>query len=141
MGSQAVKPKVECAVCGKPQHHAVHSPTEWDHDFVKPVAEKRGAQLRGRSQKREDYLADSDYAARSAEARTKQCVVRSPVCTGQAQGLHHILARSAAGGLEAAERIGPKPVAACNACNEHVEGKGREWARANGWRTTLKGGS
>jgi hypothetical protein len=95
--------------------------------------------LRPRSKKRQDYLDASDYAERSSEARGKPCAVNSPVCTKMAQGLHHILSRAAAGGLEAAERLGPKPVASCNSCNEYVERKGRQWALAHGWKETLKG--
>ena len=94
--------------------------------------------LRPRSKKRTAYLEATGYAARSAEARGKPCAVRSPVCTGAAQGLHHILSRGAAGGLEAAERLGSKPVPACNMCNEYVENKGRQWALAHGFKMTLK---
>lgn len=94
--------------------------------------------LRGRSKKRADYLEATGYAERSAEARTQQCVVKSPVCTGQSQGLHHILARSAAGGLEAAERIGGPGVWACDQCNSYVEERGRSWGVAHGFRKTLK---
>ena len=90
------------------------------------------------SPKRKAYLRDSKYSERSKAAQGKPCAVRSPVCTGVAQGLHHILSRGAAGGLEAAERLGPKPIPACNACNEYVEGKGRAWAKKRGLRMTLK---
>lgn len=95
--------------------------------------------LRARSKKRTDYLKGSNYSERSAEARGKPCAVNSPVCTKVAEGLHHILSRGAAGGLEAAERLGPKPVPACNRCQEYVEGKGRQWALDRGLRMTLKG--
>lgn len=90
------------------------------------------------SPKRADYLRKSKYSERSKEAQGKPCAVRSPVCTGVAQGLHHILSRGAAGGLEAAERMGPKPIPSCNPCNEYVEGKGRAWAKKRGLRMTLK---
>ena len=87
---------------------------------------------------RKDYLRESKYSERSKEAQGQSCAVRSPVCTGTAQGLHHILSRGAAGGLEAAERLGPKPIPACNACNEYVEDRGRAWAKKRGLRMTLK---
>ena len=90
------------------------------------------------SPKRRAYLLESKYSERSREAQGKPCAVKSPVCTGTAQGLHHILSRGAAGGLAAAERLGPKPVPACNACNGYVEGKGRAWARKYGLRMTLR---
>ena len=85
------------------------------------------------SPKRRAYLRTSKYSERSQEAQGQPCAVKSPVCTGTAQGLHHILSRGAAGGLEAAERLGPKPIPACNACNEYVEGKGRAWAKKRGY--------
>ena len=90
------------------------------------------------SPRRRAYLLESKYSERSREAQGKPCSVKSPVCTGTAQGLHHILARGAAGGLAAAERLGPKPVPACSACNSYVEEKGRAWAVKNGFRMTLK---
>lgn len=74
---------------------------------------------------REAYLRQSKYRARSKDAQTKPCgffAAGAPEpprmfgeCNGDAEGVHHTMPRSRAGGLEAAERY-PK-VPACNAHN------------------------
>lgn len=95
--------------------------------------------LRAVSPKRAAYLKRTQYNERSRAARGQPCAVASPVCTKIATGLHHILARGAAGGLEAAECLGPAPVPACDRCNSWVEREGRAWAIAHGLKVTLKG--
>lgn len=61
-------------------------------------------------------------------AKNPKCKVKSPVCSGIAQGLHHI-----------AGRIGDKltdkknVVPCCNRCNSYLE-KNDAYARANGWK-------
>lgn len=108
---------------------------------IKPgKARSYNSTLRARSPKREEYLEKSRYRERSQAAIGKPCKVGSPWCTGIAEGLHHLLPRGAAGGLEAAEEYGPEPVPCCNSCNESVQQKsaGREWAKANGWLLSLR---
>lgn len=102
-------------------------------------AKSRGwnTSLAARSKKRSAYLVTSHYSARSAGARGKRCRVRSAVCTGTAQGLHHVLGRATAGSLELAERLG-WTLASCNACNSWVEREGRAWAEANGLRISVR---
>ncbi len=60
----------------------------------------------------------------------KQCGIRSPVCTGKAQGWNH------AGGKETIEKLldveNGQP--ACNACNSYIE-QHHAWAVEKGFRT------
>lgn len=125
--------------CGLPRLHDAHVGIyRTCPGFIKPARKVRREQMAAKSEKRVEYLEDSGYAARSAAARGKPCAVASPVCTKVATGLHHILSRGAAGGLEASERIGPDPIPACDECNEYVERAGRKWATDRGLRMTLK---
>jgi len=130
-----------CVSCGTAKvHNNHHRYPRVCAEYVAPANVKARKRVNWRSKKRTEYLDATGYNERSAEARSKPCSIRAPgVCTGQAQGLHHLLSRAEAGGLEAAERLGPKPIPACNPCNEYVEGKGRQWALDNGFKKTLKG--
>ena len=134
--------RLGCARCSYPKLHDAHVSIDPAvricPEYVKPERKKRREQMAAKSDKRIAYLEESDYAARSAAARGKPCEVASPVCTKRAEGLHHVLSRGAAGGLEAAERLGPEPIPSCAACNEHVEREGRAWAVERGLRMTLK---
>ena len=60
------------------------------------------------------------------EANTP-CKVQSAVCTGMAEGFHHLVGRIA-GAL-----TGDKKIPCCNMCNRYIE-KNDAWARANGWK-------
>lgn len=103
--------------------------------FARSSFTMKRVSLRPMSKKRRSYLRSSGYSARSAAARLLPCAVQSPVCWGRADGLHHVLARSAAGGLEAAERDGIT-MPACNLCNEWIATHAL-WARANGFMVRL----
>ena len=61
------------------------------------------------------------------EAGTK-CKVGSPVCTGKAQGFHHLQGRI--GKLLTDTK---KKIPCCNACNLFIE-ENSMWARANGFK-------
>ena len=127
------KPKVECAVCGKPQHHAVHSPTEWDHDFQ----DSRRAGLQGVGKAKERFNRSPvgrEYNARTAALKDGQtpCQIQSPVCTGVAEHQHEVLTRGRAGGIAAALRDGPPTVYACDPCNGYVS-ENVIWARERGY--------
>ena len=134
--------RLPCARCGNPQLHGAHvSPDPAVRicpEYVKPERKKRRESMASKSDKRIEYLERSDYASRSAQARGKPCGIASPVCTRVAVGLHHILSRGAAGGLESAERLGPEPIPACSPCQTYVEETGRAWAVKRGLRMTLK---
>ena len=133
--------RLGCDRCGHPKLHAAHVSLDPAvricPEYVKPERKKRREPMASKSDKRIAYLEESDYAARSAAARGKPCEVASPVCTRVAEGLHHVLSRGAAGGLEAAERLGAT-LDSCNACNEYVEREGRAWAVERGLRMTLR---
>ena len=59
-------------------------------------------------------------------AKDDQCKIRSPVCTGKAQGLNHIQKRST-GNLTRRNNL----IGCCNACNSFLESNDA-WARKNG---------
>lgn len=56
------------------------------------------------------------------------CVVKSPVCTGRAQGFHHLQGRIGKNLTDP-----KKKVPCCNACNRTIE-QNDLWARNNGWK-------
>ena len=60
------------------------------------------------------------------EANTP-CAVKSEVCTGTAQGFHHLAGR------EGKELTGKRKIPCCNMCNTYIE-KNDAWARANGFK-------
>jgi hypothetical protein len=60
------------------------------------------------------------------EAGTR-CAIKSPVCTGVAQGFHHLEGR------EGKNLVGKKKVPCCNLCNQFIE-QNDAYARANGWK-------
>lgn len=55
-----------------------------------------------------------------------RCKIKSPVCTGKAQGLNHTVKRSPANLIEPTNLV-----AACNACNNFLESNSK-WALVNG---------
>jgi hypothetical protein len=61
-------------------------------------------------------------------AKNPKCKVKSPVCSGIAQGLHHISGRI---GDKLLEKKNVVPC--CNKCNLFIE-ENPVWARANGWK-------
>ena len=60
------------------------------------------------------------------EANTA-CKVNSTVCTGKAQGYHHLAGR------EGKELTGKNKIPCCNMCNQFIEANDA-WARANGFK-------
>jgi len=86
---------------------------------VKPVSAKRAAINR-------------EYAKESRPFwKGKPCQIRSPVCTGQAQGIHHRK------GKATKEDLMDKRywMAACNCCNAYVE-TNDAWARKMGYKVS-----
>lgn len=83
---------------------------------IAKVSEKR---------KQEDKVYKKQVKA--AVKKDPRCKVKSPVCTGKMQGLHHKQKRSP-GNLTKEENQLP----ACNACNLYIE-ENSEWARNNGF--------
>src|SRR5687768_921531 len=58
-------------------------------------------------------------------AKNTACAVKSPVCTGKAQGFHHLVGR------EGKNLTGKKKIPCCNKCNGHIESNDA-WARSQG---------
>lgn len=110
-------------VCGARKAASLHltKSADFDHPYADP---SRGG-LKPVSDGRLEYAKQIGYSARSKDARSKPCgffAAGAPeptpmfgTCNGDAEGVHHTMPRSRAGGLEAAERY-PK-VPACNAHN------------------------
>lgn len=89
---------------------------------VKPEKKQRG-KIRQVSAKREAL--NREYAKKSRPYwKGKECQIRSPICTGAAQGIHHRK------GKETPALLMDKRywMAACNHCNVYVE-VNDAWAR------------
>lgn len=86
---------------------------------IKQVSEKRAALNREYAKESRPFWND------------KACQIRSPVCTGQAQGIHHRK------GKVTKEDLMDKRywMAACNYCNSYVESH-HEWARNMGYKVS-----
>ena len=63
---------------------------------------------------------------KTAIQKDPRCKIKSPVCTGEAQGLDHKQKRSPANFLDPNNQV-----PACNACNRYKE-ENPKWAEANG---------
>jgi hypothetical protein len=92
---------------------------------TKPAG-KRQKPIPKKSKKR--IRQDAEYKRVSAElgARTKPCQIKSPVCTGRAQGLDHKKGRV---GMNLLDKTNLVP--ACNACNTYCSDN-PAWAADNG---------
>lgn len=134
MGSQAVKPRVVCAECGKPQHHAVHSPTEWQHDFVKPVVEKKRKPLAPHSPRMQQYYDEVRIPAVAA-MQGKPCEAGLEGCTRFAVDIHEIVSRRQAGNLPLAVELGTMNL--CRRCHDWITNHPRE-ARNLGYSLSRK---
>lgn len=85
---------------------------------VKPIAPRS---------KKLDKVMRKEYVPQvkeMVEANT-DCKVKSPVCTGMAQGFHHLQGRG--------KNLMIKKIPCCNPCNLFIE-RNDAWARANGWK-------
>lgn len=133
----------DCVRCGRSKNAAVHVRRSgaFTHDHQRRDRPQQARQpLNAKSQKRHQYLKDTEYAHRSTAARTQPCALGAAGatppggCRGMADGLHHTLPRGRAGGLEAAERDG-ETVPACGACNVWVSQStaGQRWAEEHGF--------
>lgn len=89
--------------------------------------EKKPARIKPMSKKRQ--IKQREYRKIVAEMLEKdnRCKVKSPVCTGKAQGLHHKVKRSPAN-LTDINNLIP----CCNACNLFLE-TDVEWGVENGF--------
>lgn len=86
---------------------------------IKPVSDKRA-------------ILNTEYAKESRPFwKGKQCQIRSPVCTGSAQGIHHRKGK-ATKALLMDKRYW---MAACNFCNSYVENNDA-WARMMGYKVS-----
>jgi len=99
---------------------------------------KRSPMARGkkrinpRSKKREAYMVGRrERVAEAVGDGHNPCQMRAPGCTGSVEGIHEVLPRGRAGGLEAAERDG-ETMNVCHACNEWASQHSEE-AERKGW--------
>lgn len=100
-------------------HHAKH------FAGAKPEVSKKP--IKKVSDKRKEENKTYKKQVKSAVKKDPRCKIKSPVCTGKAQGLHHLQKRSPK------NLTNPKnQVSACNACNLYIE-ENPIWARNNGF--------
>lgn len=92
---------------------------------TKPAAGPKPIPQKSEKRKKED----KEYAAINKKklAGDAPCKVRSPVCTGKAQGQHHKQKRSP-GNLTDEKNL----IDCCNPCNGYIE-QHPKWAKANGF--------
>lgn len=95
------------------------TPVKKASNKIKPVSEKRAALNR-------------EYAKESRPFwKGRQCDIRSPVCTGLAQGIHHRKGKATTA-LLMDKRYWMR---ACNHCNSYVETHDA-WARMMGYKVS-----
>lgn len=96
----------------------------------KPPQQKKPRKIAPFSKKRQ--AANKVYAEKSRPFwKGKTCQIRSPVCTGAAQGIHHRKGKATISDL-LDERYW---MAACNHCNAYVE-TNDAWARRLGFKVS-----
>lgn len=120
-----MRPRVLCARegCARPQHHAVHSPSEWEHDFEKPVVEKKRRPIAAHSPKMQQYYDEVRIPA-VIEAQGKPCEAALRGCTGYSVDIHEIVSRKQAGSLPLAVELGTLKV--CRNCHDWITNHPRE---------------
>ena len=91
-----------------------------------PKAEKVKLPIAKVSVKRKQINKEYDKIKAEILTTDDQCKIRSPVCTGKAQGLNHKQKRSP-GNLTKRNNL----IGCCNACNSFLESNDA-WARKNG---------
>lgn len=128
-----MKSRILCAECQQIKNHSCHT---YEHDFVDP--RPIGISPVGRRMQRFQASPEGqEYERTKRETRGQPCQIVSPVCTGYAEHLHEPLSRGRAGGIEAALRDGPRPLPACDRCNEYVS-EHPVWAREKGLLVSRK---
>lgn len=121
------KPKRLCGECGLVQHASVHAGSGWTHDFVDTRSSKRRKPVNPRSDRLADFYREV-YVPMVREAvgdGRRPCPVKSPDCSGFVEGLHEVVSRGRAGGLQAAVTEitlraaidAGEVVPCCNRCN------------------------
>lgn len=87
------------------------------------VEEEKPTAIKKVSEKRKEVQKEYKKIVKGLMNKSKKCEVRSPVCTGTAQGLNHKQKRSPKNliNLKNLERC-------CNACNDYIE-KHPDWAK------------
>lgn len=99
-------------------HHAKHFSGAKVADKPKPISRE--------SEKRKKLNKEYKAIVKKELGSGKKCEVKSPVCTGKAQGMNHIQKRSAKNLIE---KTNLTPC--CNACNMYIE-EHPCWAKENG---------
>lgn len=125
-----MKPKKECAQCGRIKNNSIHIT---DHDFIDP--RPAGISPVGQRMTRfNSSEAGKEYRAHVRELGKGEtvCQIQSPVCTGIAQHIHEDKTRGKSGGLDAAIRKGTRLFDACDACNSYVS-EHQVWSRERGF--------
>jgi hypothetical protein len=105
----------------------------------------------GRTRRFQASDAGKEYERTKLEMRGNPCQTRELVgepawlqaladglrCRGYGEHWHEILPRGRAGGIEAALRLGPKPVWICDPCNGHIS-QNSDWAEDAGVLMSIK---
>jgi len=98
--------------------HAKHFAGEKVKDKPKPIAKE--------STKRKEVNKEYRKIVKEELSKDDRCKIKSPVCTGKAQGMNHKQKRSPKNLIDRKNLEG-----ACNPCNGYCEDNPK-WAKANG---------
>lgn len=96
---------------------------------VKPAVKQSTPAKKKAKKNAKRKLTEKDYKKIVVEfaLKDKTCHIKSPVCTGRMQGLHHKVKRSPKTMLDRKNLI-----RSCNACNTYIESH-TSWAEDNGF--------
>lgn len=92
-----------------------------------PKEDKKPAKINPVAKKREKLQKEYRKVVKEMLAKDGRCEIHSPVCTGKAEGLHHIVKRSVKN-LMKPENL----KRSCNACNSFIEAN-VDWAQEHGF--------
>lgn len=138
--------EVDGEVCNLRKNASCHYGSMWTHDY-EDAARIRFGDVRKPvnpvSEETRRYKRKTDYAGQSKAIMGQECwfcaagapnptVNGVPLCSGKAEGMHHTLERSAAGGLKASEARAPK-IPAGNGHNTWASQtvEGRRWSQSH----------
>lgn len=117
-----LKKRQEQKLNGKPEkkkkiYNLKRTPIKKKFYRVKKVSEKR-------EKENEVYRPISEAFRRDHPV----CAIKSPVCTRETQGVHHVQGRVGKDFLDKS-----KMLPSCNACNQYIESHSK-WAKENGFK-------
>lgn len=93
-----------------------------------PLKRPRSYRIKKISQKREVENETYTPAAEKFRKENPWCVIRSPECTKETQGVHHVEGKVGKDYVDES-----KWLPACNACNVYIESHSK-WAKENGFK-------